>query len=194
MNDHLEKLYAEFDHLYRDIGMICASCKDHDCEGYVWLLAEEAEMLYNHDIPIVEINDGLCFIHSFQERDGRIMVDIPKPPCSWRKNGQCTIYQIRPLVCRMYPVGLANHGSQLLLVMHQDCQFSRELSGEGRTSFFRTVISILQSVSQETIAEIANTYLKIDEISAFPDGQNSIEIIATVDEILKKGDACHVEV
>ncbi len=192
MNDYLGELYAAFDHLYRDIGSTCAKCKDHDCEGYVWLLAEEAEMLYNHDIPIVEINDGLYFIHSFHEVDGQVMVDIPKPPCSWRKNGKCTIYPIRPLVCRMYPVGLANHGSQLTLVLHQDCQFSRELSGGAKTSFFKTVISALQSVPKETIEAIAESYLKIDGISAFPDGQNTYEIIATVGEILEKGDACHV--
>jgi Fe-S-cluster containining protein len=176
-----------FDHLYRDIGSVCADCKDHDCEGYVWLIAEEAEMLYNRNIPIVEINEGIYFIHSFQKIDGRIAVDIPKPPCSLRKNKLCTIYQMRPLVCRMYPVGLTNHNSKLLLVMHHDCQFSRELSGENKISFFKAVANVFQSIPREVIEDIIATYLKIDELSSFPDGQNSYEIIATIDEILRRG-------
>ena len=194
MNNHLNKLHLAFDDLYRDIRLHCKNCKDHDCEGYLWLLPEEAEMLYTQHIPIIEVNEGLYFVHSFQEIDGQIAVDIPKPPCVWCKDGKCMIYPMRPLVCRMYPVGLSFHDNELLLVLHQDCRFSRELSGDAKISFFRTVVDILQSVPSETVREITDVYLKIDEISSFPDGQNNYEIIATIDEILQKGDIQNVQV
>lgn len=183
MNDHLGKLYAAFDHLYRDIGSVCAGCADHDCEGYVWLLEEEATILYHHGIPIAEVNECLSFIHSFEEEDGHLLIDKPKPPCILRKNGLCFIYSVRPLVCRMYPVGFARHDGSLSLVLHKDCQFSRQLTGAEKASFFQNVMDILRSVPTGVIRQIVQTFENVDDISSFPSGPNSIDVIATVDEI-----------
>lgn len=188
----LAVLYEEFDRLYADIGPICSSCNFHDCEGYVWLIDQEAELLYNSNVPIVVINDNLCFIHSFEESDGKLIVDQPKPPCVWRKNGLCTIYQLRPLVCRMYPVGLADQNGTLMLVLHQDCQFSKILSGESKISFFQTVVDILCGIPQASLREIVDKYRAIDGISAFPEGGNTYEIITPIDEILQKGATSNV--
>ena len=183
MADYLIELCAAFDHLYRDIGPFCSGCQDHDCEGFVWLLEKEAETLYSHGIPIVEVNESLSFIHSFEEKGGCLMIEKPKPPCILRKNGLCSIYSDRPLVCRMYPVGFARHEGSLFLALHKDCRFSRSLSGDEKKSFFQKVLDILQSTSPELISEIKNTFERVDEISLFPTGPNSTEIIATADEI-----------
>lgn len=194
MNKDLRTLYDAFAHVYEKIGMICAGCKDHDCEGYVWLLAEEADALYNQGVPIVEINEGLHFLHSFEEVDGNVLVDKPKPPCRLRSGGLCTIYHTRPLVCRMYPIGFAMNRGSVQLVLHEDCQFSRELQGDARMSFFRFVVRVLQSVSPETIRRISDGYAEVDGISSFPDGQNSFEVIISIDTLLRKGGERHVEV
>jgi len=194
LNEHLDKLYREFDQLYRDIGIICAGCKDYECEGYVWLLAEEAETLYNQNIPIVEINEDMHFVHSFEEVDGRILIDKPKPPCILRANGLCTIYGIRPLVCRMYPVGFEYDDGLVRLVLHEDCQFARELQGEDRRSFFQAVIGIFQSVPQELIRRLNDEYAKVYGISIFPEGPNLFEAIASIDSLLTKGGDEHVKV
>ncbi len=192
MNKDLRTLYDAFGRIYETIGMICADCKDHDCEGYVWLLGEEAESLYELGVPIVEINKGLHFLHSFEEVDGHILIDKPKPPCRLRAEGLCTIYNSRPLVCRMYPVGFAMYEGIVQLVLHEDCQFSRELQGEKRMSFFRTVIEILRSVSPGTIRSLTDEYAEIDEISSFPDGPNSFEAIASIDILVGEGGDNHV--
>ena len=143
--------------------------------------------MYNNAIPIIEINDGLWFIHSFEEQNGNIIIDRPRPPCVWRKKGLCAIYSMRPLVCRMYPVGFSNHGGKLALVLHHDCHFSRELYGDARASFFQNVMDIFNTTPKRLLREIAKTYRNIDEISAFPDGVNTYEIIESIDEILRKG-------
>lgn len=192
MNSDLNTLYGAFAYLYEGIGTICAICKDHDCEGYTWLLTEEADSLFNQGVAIVEINEGLHFLHSFEEVDGRLLIDKPKPPCKLRSNGLCTIYDSRPLVCRMYPIGFAVYNGSVQLVLHEDCQFSQELQGEKRMSFFRKVIEILQSVSPETIRRLTDEYAEIDGISSFPDGLNFYEVITSTENLLGKGGVSHV--
>jgi hypothetical protein len=92
----------------------------------------------------------------------------------------------------MYPVGFARHNGSFSIVLHKDCQFSRQLPGNKKRSFFLNVIDIMQSISPESVSKIVKTFERVDGISSFPDGPNSLDIIITIDEILKKGDACHV--
>lgn len=182
MNQSLLELYVRLDALYQDIHVICRNCPDHDCEGYVWLLEDEARLLQSCGTPIITINGHIRFIHSFEEEDGRIIVDKPKPPCRLRKNGLCSVYDSRPLVCRMYPVGLVTVEEQVMLVLHRDCKFSRELAGSEKESFIRRMLDILESASPELLDEIIQTYREVDAISAFPEGPNSYEILALLRE------------
>lgn len=184
MSSHLHKLYAELDFLYKDIGSVCAQCKDHDCEGYVWLLKEEATSLYDLGISIVEINDSTFFIHSFEEVDGSLSINKPKPPCKLRRNGICSIYNSRPLVCRMYPVGLVTVDSEVLLVLHKDCKFSRDISGEAKVAFIAQAVEILKRASPELLNEVLTSYSEVDAISAFPEGPNTFEVIMPLRSII----------
>lgn len=177
MDNYLLKMYKAFDLLYRDIRAFCACCEDHDCEGYVWLLKEEAESLYEFGIPIVEINKNTDFIHSFEETNGALLVNKLKPPCRLRQNGFCSIYNLRPLLCRMYPLGLVTEGSEILLALHKDCKFSREIDGEFKREFIEQAIKILKLAPIELLEEIVDAYEKVDEISAFPEGPNTYEVI-----------------
>ena len=177
MNNHLRKLYSELSFLYRDIHSVCAECKDHDCEGYVWLLEEEASSLYDLDVPVVEINDSTFFIHSFEEVDGSLSINKPKPPCKLRRNGLCSIYDSRPLVCRMYPVGLVTVDGEVLLVLHKDCKFSRDINGETKAVFIAQAVEILKQTSPDLLNEVLTSYREVDAISAFPEGPNTFEVI-----------------
>lgn len=177
MNSHLHKLYLELNFLYRDIRSVCVACQDHDCEGYVWLLKEEASALYDLNIPIVEINESTFFIHSFEEVDGVISIEKPKPPCRLRQNGLCSIYDSRPLVCRIYPVGLVTVSDEIMLVLHKDCKFSRDIKDEAKTVFIAQAIEILKKTPNDLLDEIMDTYRKVDAISAFPEGPNTFEVI-----------------
>ena len=187
MNSHLRKLYSELSFLYKDIRLICAECKDHDCEGYVWLLREEAALLYDMSVPIVEVNDSTFFIHSFEEVDGSLSIDKLKPPCKLRCDGLCSIYDSRPLVCRMYPVGLVTVNGEVLLVLHKDCKFSREISGEVKAVFITKVIEMLRRASPNLLNKIMSAYREVDAISAFPEGPNTFEVIIPFRLIIDKG-------
>lgn len=177
MNSHMRKLYSGLDFLYRNIKSICAECQDHDCEGYVWLLKEEASALYDLNVPIVEINESTFFIHSFEEVDGVISIEKPKPPCQLRQIGLCSIHNSRPLVCRMYPVGLVTVDDEVLIVLHKDCKFSRDIKGEAKTAFIAQAIKILKQTPDDLLNEIMDTYKKVDAISTFPEGPNTFEVI-----------------
>lgn len=178
MNSHLCKLYLELNFLYRDIRSVCVNCQDHDCEGYVWLLQEEASSLYDLNVPIVEINDSTFFIHSFEEINGVISIEKPKPPCRLRQNGLCSIYNSRPLVCRIYPISLSIADDEVLIVLHKDCKFSRDIKGETKTVFIAQAIKILKQLPDNLLNEIMDTFRKVNAISAFPDGPNTFEVIA----------------
>lgn len=177
MDSHMCKLYSELSLLYRDIRSFCDGCKDHDCEGYVWLLKDEASLLYELGVPVVEINDSTFFIHSFEEVDGSLSIDKPKPPCKLRHDGLCSIYDSRPLVCRMYPVGLVTVDGEVLLVLHKDCKFSREITGEAKEVFIAQAVEILRQASSNLLIELMASYREVDAISAFPEGPNTFEVI-----------------
>lgn len=61
----LPQLYTVLDYLYRDIENICRNCQNQDCVGYIWLLEQETERLYEQNVPLVQVNNGPTFIHSF---------------------------------------------------------------------------------------------------------------------------------
>jgi len=180
MNDQLFKLYALFDSLYEDILPYCVNCKDHDCKGFVWLLKKEADLLFEKNTPILEINDGIFFIHSFEEIDGEILINKPKPPCVLKKENLCSLYKNRPLVCRMYPVGFAVVNDEISIVLHSDCNFSRCMSKAEKNVFFQKVIEILRRIPANFFDEIVTNYANVCRISTFPDGINDVEVITPI--------------
>lgn len=186
MNDHLRKLYSDLDFLYKDIRSTCVGCQDHDCEGYVWLLKEEASALYDLNVPIVEINENTFFIHSFEETNGSLRVDKLRPPCRLREGGLCSIYTSRPLVCRIYPVGPITVNGDVLIALHKDCKFSRNLQRQDKLSFFDKVSEILRQTHNDLLNEIMDTYGRVDAISAFPEGPNTFEVIKPLRSLINE--------
>lgn len=184
MNSNILKLYTVLDDLNRDIGSVCKKCNFPCCVGYAWLLADEVESLLDIDVPIVEINDSTAFIHSFEEENGEIMVDRPKPPCRWRGSSACSIYESRPLVCRMYPVGLATHNNEVVVVLHQDCEYSRGLDEQSKEQFFDRIVKILRQIPVGLLNEFFNCYLQVDRLSVYPEGPNAFEVIISLEEII----------
>jgi len=184
MSSHLHKLYSELDFLYKDIGSVCAECKDHDCEGCVWLLKEESASLYDLGISIVEINDNTFFIHSFEEVDGSLLIKKPKPPCKLRRNGLCSIYNSRPLVCRMYPVGFETVDGEVLLVLYKDCKFSRDISSEAKVVFIAQAVETLRQASPDLLNEVLTSYREVNAILDFPEGPNTFEVIVPLRSII----------
>mgnify|MGYP001294604659 CR=1 FL=1 len=152
----------------------------------MWLLKEEASSLYDIDVPVVEINDSTFFIHSFEEVDGSLSINKPKPPCKLRRDGLCSIYDARPLVCRMYPVGLVTVDSEVSLVLHKNCKFSRDINGEAKAVFIAQVVEMLKQTSSDLLNEVLASYREVDAISAFPEGPNAFEVIIPLRSLINK--------
>ncbi len=186
MNPNLLKLYSGLDNLYQNIEQVCQNCQDYDCEGYIWLLEDEVKTLLNINVPIVEINESVFFIHSFEEENGIIKVEKHRPPCRLRKSGHCSIYENRPLVCRMYPVGLVTNKDDVVIALHRDCEYSRRLNTQSKKQFFDHFLKILKQMPAHLLNELLNSYRQVDYLSAFPEGPNTFETIVALKTILNE--------
>lgn len=164
----LKNLYKRLDELFPDICSYCIQCEYEDCIGYVWLLSEEIEELYKKGVQIVEINREISFLDSFCKKNGRIDVDVVKPPCSLRdSNGKCSIYPLRPLVCRLYPLDLKNINGDVLIVIHMKCLFVDRLAkNENVEEFVHQCINTLKEIDKELLEKIEETFRAVESISA----------------------------
>lgn len=182
----LAQLYGELEELYRGIEGDCRECKDPDCVGYVWLLEQEAAKLYERGVPLVQINGGPSFIHSFPVNGkGQLDVSVRYPPCSQvcTDSRRCKIHRDRPLVCRLYPLGLETRvDGTIVWALHRDCLYVRKLEERGLLpNFERRARLVVDRLSPQLLAEILQTYRAVYAISTFPEGENNYHVLEEVD-------------
>jgi Fe-S-cluster containining protein len=186
----LKDLYKELDNLYKGIHKFCKICKEEDCKGYVWLLPKETEEFVNKNIPLVEINKKLNFLDSFSRKNGIINVEEVKPPCVFRgKRGKCTIYPIRPLICRLYPLDFKILKNQYHIVLHTDCLFVKRLiENKNIGQFFDKIINIFYNLNRILLKKILEEYKLIDSISKYPENYKHNDYIKLLKVVnLKRG-------
>ena len=101
------ELKEVFDCLNSPCSTYCSKCSDLDCAGYIWLLPEEAGVLLEHEVEIIEVNRNTRFINSFSREDGTLDLSRSYPNCVYQceETRKCLIREIRPLTCHMYPIG-----------------------------------------------------------------------------------------
>ena len=179
------ELEAALDELYRGIERDCRECKDPDCMGFVWLLKQEAEKLYELGVPLLEVNDGITFIHSFSMTvEGKPNFAARYPPCSQlcADSRRCSIYKDRPLACHLYPLGLETKADGTIVwAVHSDCLHIRRMKERGLfPDFERRALSIINSITPQLLKEIVETYRAVDAISCFPYGENSYSTLQEV--------------
>ncbi len=176
----LADLNAAWDCLFYGAAQYCSQCQYPNCSGYVWLLPQEVDKLYNAGVPIVMVNSESAFIDSFsRDEKGRVCVEEQYPKCPQQnKEGLCKIHRQRPMSCRMYPVGLEPVNGQLAWALHRDCLIIETLETEEVLDKFVTIVqNTLNRISPILYHEIMETYRKVAEISKYPDGENSIIVI-----------------
>ncbi len=177
----LDELYDELDQFYPDIRQFCKECEYPDCMGYIWALPEEAERMVEKDILIMEINDNIDFIHSFDELPGGgFNVGKRYPVCRYVKGPcrRCSIHDLRPMVCRLWPMGLETHKGKVVLALHQDCLFTKYLEDHQLLiRFRRRALDLMSRLSPRLKGEILKTYHRVDEIATFPYGENRYIIL-----------------
>ncbi|MFA7308857.1 MAG: YkgJ family cysteine cluster protein [Patescibacteria group bacterium] len=174
----LQQLYHTLDELYRGIEHDCAACKDPDCMGYIWLMKQEVEPMYEAGIPLVQLNKGPVFIHSFpQNEDGTLKLSARYPVCSQQctTSRRCTIHENRPLVCRLYPIGLeTTQEGMITWALHRDCLFARNIEKNNQLAVFtHKANAILEHLSPKLLGEILEMYREVDAITHYPFGENN---------------------
>lgn len=188
----LAQLYTALDDLYRDIERDCRECQDPDCMGYVWLLKQEARRLYERSVPLVQVNNGPTFIHSFPTTaQGQPDLSVRYPPCSQlcTDNRRCSIYQDRPLTCCLYPLGLETKSDGTIVwALHRDCLHIRRLEDRGLLPDFECrARNIINNLSPQLLEEIVEIYREVDAISSFPDGENNYSSLQEVHHVQVQG-------
>ncbi|MGC9611046.1 MAG: SPASM domain-containing protein, partial [Minisyncoccia bacterium] len=181
----LPQFYEALDGLYRDIEQDCKECQDPDCMGYVWLLKQEADGLYECGVPLVQINNGPTFIHSFPANaQGQLNLSVRYPPCSQlcADNRRCKIHQDRPLTCRLYPLGFETKADgTIVLALHRDCLYARRLEERGLLPDFEFhARNILNNLSPKLMEEIVETYRAVYAVSSFCYGENNYKEVCHV--------------
>lgn len=184
----LAQLYKKLDELYKDIKRDCQECQDPDCMGYIWLLKQEAEHLYERGVSLVQINDNPTFIHSFPvTSEGNLKVSERYPSCSQlcTDSRRCGIYQDRPFVCRFYPLGLETTlDGRIVWALHHDCLHIRRLEERGLLPNFEyRAREIVSNLSPQLLGEIVKTYRAVDTISLFPEGENNYSTLKEVHHV-----------
>jgi len=181
----LPELEAALDELYQGIERDCWECKDPDCMGFVWLLKQEMEKLYELGVPLLEVNDEITFIHSFPlTAEGKPNFAARYPPCSQlcADSRRCNIYKDRPLACHLYPLGFETKADGTIVwAVHLDCLYIRRMEERGLTPDFESrALSIINSITPQLLEEIVATYRAVDAISCFPYGENSYSTLQEV--------------
>ncbi len=184
----LSQLYDIFEDVSKNIECDCKECSDADCMGYIWLLKREADRLFEKGVPIVQINDGPNFIHSFPVNEqGALILSVRYPPCSQlcTSSKRCNIYKERPLVCRIYPLGLeTKEDGTVIWVLHKDCLHVRKLEERGLLLYFEQRLkNIINNISVLLLKEIVEAYCAVDRISIFPNGENSYIFLQEVKNV-----------
>ena len=168
--DTIECLYRELDDLFREFTDFCDICQYFRCLGYVWILPQELDVLYENEIELLEVNSDIFFLHSFPETDGKIDVSVIKPPCRWCEDKKCTIYEIRPLVCRMYPLSFVEENGTIYLVLNLDCAISQRVKED--KNFINSAIARFKNIDSDLLDLILNTFISVERLSYYPDGKN----------------------
>ncbi|MHC5056182.1 MAG: YkgJ family cysteine cluster protein [Planctomycetota bacterium] len=116
------ELYDVLDELSRELR--CGTCSV--CENdLVYLLPGEVVRFREFGASLVDV-DGVSFVAKQPGCDELC-------PFRDRSGGQCTIYDQRPVCCRMFPLDISSRGSELWWVARSYCPkvaYDRDLIGD----------------------------------------------------------------
>ena len=96
----------------------CKKCEEPCCNGFFVLSKEEQETLEQKGYGRhLDMKDGYCVIEG--------------DPCPFYKNSHCVIHDVRPTICRIYPLYPSiDCDGKLALKIDEDCPAVKELGEE----------------------------------------------------------------
>lgn len=152
-------LNSNIQNVYR-IAEFLASQKECDtcnlCEknvGLVYLLDNEFENIKRHNLEISSTNNGTDFLS--RTRDGW---------CSAfdHVRNRCTIYNDRPLCCRIYPFDLMNFDREFWWVIFYECPIAQRFFTEKKEDI---LMAFTYSLEREMGDMLISEFIREDSIS-----------------------------
>ena len=137
----------------KHIGFICNQCgrccgDTDEKERHILLLRTDADRISEEtSLEIQQFADNVIgsklYIYEIKKKDGK---------CFFFKNNQCSIYKIRPLICRFYPFQLKNLGNN-----RYSFSYTNNCPGIGEgpqhnIRFFENLFRIFMKTMEENLA------------------------------------------
>ena len=101
-----------------DVRFVCEKCgrccgDTEDTVRHVLLLKTEAEKISEQ--TSLDIHEFAQEVYGFEPYIYEMKKTEPDGKCFFLKDNRCTIYEIRPIICRFYPFELKNLGNKSYL-------------------------------------------------------------------------------
>lgn len=121
----------------------CNRCPQVCCRGGIAITCAEAEHLVA-SLPLLAV-DGVLFLDT--ERDRHTGRDETRPICPAYQNRRCRVYDIRPLICRLFPVELLPLERRWAWFLSGKCPFVQTMPAAGQRQFKERLRSALAKVA-----------------------------------------------
>jgi len=122
----------------------CQTCKL--CEeniGLVYLLDKETEAISKRNVPL-----------SITSRGAQYIARTSQGCCAaFNSTGNsCTIYESRPLCCRLYPLDLVTKNGEIWWVIHIECPIAKRFLSERKLAVLATMtVAIEKKIDRELL-------------------------------------------
>ena len=134
----------------------CGGCTKCCEKGLVYVVPEEKSRLESIDVPLIEI-EGVHFIK--RKKDGSCsMLD--------KEKRICTIYEDRPIGCKLFPLDVFSRNGQLEWSIYTYCPPERLLPvtmKNGKVKLDYEVISYLTSSMEPHLTEDVLNFFEIED-------------------------------
>jgi len=154
----IKALYEKMDKAYRDAseGFSCEGCRDNCC----------TQRFYHHTISeYIYLMDGVS--RADEALIGRIMMrarvavgtymkeleigEILPVMCPINEEGRCTLYEWRPMICRLHGIAYSFTKPNGEIVSGGGChRFKKDATTLDRTPFYQELAEIEKSLREET--------------------------------------------
>lgn len=163
MEKDLEKLYNRIDE-YQIFGdfSICKNCKKLCSRKIFWHWLLDCEVDIFTKSSVLNINDAFFF------RDGK---------CSFLIDGKCSIYDKRPLECRVSPISLHKFNNDLYWIIDIDCIYYKKYFVNNKQLILDFISKIEPYFTNEIIENIKRISNVIDNNFAFIENVNYKKVI-----------------
>ena len=136
----------------------CRLCEEH--VGLVYILKGESERVRRHRLPILRTSSGVEYLGRVPDPESRKGGTSPAARthgwcCAfdWRTN-TCSIYNDRPLCCRIYPLDLMRLEGEVWWVVHSECPIAQRFQRQRNLDLLCAITAAMERlISDEELEQ-----------------------------------------